>query len=169
MSESYRLPRAKVLALLIDSDITTCVIEVSREDYLSYPIAPCNLQNDAGYIFLFHQLVARDGTKLTLETYQVDQPLPNVGDEYEFLSNWIPNAMDAVLDMEAKWVHKIYPNNGDHNHCLLTYVTISAHSEHKEGYCSEHGWVTVDAYQKFIEKDQLRVRSHWRSIENPFN
>jgi hypothetical protein len=165
MKEPYRLPKAKVLSIVNDNDVTTCMIDISDEHYLCYPIAPCNLQDGNGYVFPFHQLVAREKARLTFETYETQYVHPNVNAEYEFLSNWLPDAMDAVRDLDTNWVYGVYPDNNDHDHCLLTYMTISAKNNHKSGYCSKYGWVTVKAYKDFIEKDQLRVRNHCRSIE----
>jgi len=165
--EVYRLPTAKLLASAISGGVVTTTMEISREDYLCYPIAPGALWeiNTHVSVFLLHQLMARKGSRLVFETYQPELPLPRVGDTYEFCSWWIPDAMSAVRDISATWVRATYPDDGNHDHCLLTYETIAAYTGQKEGYRSSHGWITVQAYREFIEQDRLRVRSNWRSIE----
>ena len=148
-------------------DVATVTIEISREDYLGYPIAPADLRvpdtnND---VFHFHQLVKREGCVLVFETYQSEFPLPQKGTSFAFCSWWVPKAMEAVRDTAAKWKRQVYPDNGKHNHCLLTYKSISAYDENMEGYQSTYGWLTVTAYQEYIANDRLRVRSNWKSIE----
>jgi ribosomal protein S18 acetylase RimI-like enzyme len=73
--------------------------------------------------------------------------------------------MDAVRDTSVSWTRQNYPYPGEHAHCLLTWQTIADYAEHKEGYFSEHGWITVDAYEKYIENDRCLIRSNWQSIE----
>lgn len=168
MVKPYRLPTASVLAADLSADVAQVMIVISDLSYLNYPIAPADLRLSDPYrsAFLFHQLVGRKGAQLVFETYKPEYPLPRVGETYEFCSWWIPCAMDAVRDISAAWQRLPYPNDGDHDHCLLSYETLAAYGEYKkEGYTSEHGWITVEAYQEFIEQDRLRIRSQWRSIE----
>jgi hypothetical protein len=167
MTEPYRLPTATVLAVELSRDVATVTIEISREDYLGYPIAPADLRqlDTHASVFPLHQLIGREGPRLVFETHRPAFPAPQVARTYEFCSWWIPNAMDAVRDMSAKWERLTYPGEGDHDHCLLTYETIAACANHKEGYRSSYGWITVEAYCEFIERDSLRVRSKWWSIE----
>lgn len=166
MAEPYRLPTATILAAGSAGEVATVALVISQEDYLDYPIAPAGLwQLDADVlVFPLHQLVGREGLQLVFETYGRTAQEPHVGTMYEFCSWWIPDAMDAVRDTSAKWERQTYPDDG-HAHCLLTYETIAAYADHKEGYRSTHGWITVEAHREFIEQDTLRVRSRWRSIE----
>lgn len=73
--------------------------------------------------------------------------------------------MDTVRDVTAECELQNYPDNDNHDHCLLTWETIAAYTDHKEGYRSSDGWITVAAYREFIEKDALRLRRNYRSIE----
>jgi hypothetical protein len=167
MAEPYQLPTAKVLSAILAANMATVTIEISQEDYLGYPIAPADLRKlDTGEsVFDFHQLIGRKGAKLVFETYKPQRLAPCVGATYAFCSWWIPNAMDAVRDMSAKWNRLPFPDDGQHDHCLLTNETISAYAERKEGYRSVHGWITVEAYREFIERDRLRIRNNNKSIE----
>ena len=152
MTEPYQLPAATVLAARLSDDVAAVTIEVSRQDYLSYPIAPADLRrsNPHELVFPFHQLVDREGSRVVFETYGPELPLPAMGSVHTFC-----------------WELLTYPDDGDHDHCLLTWKTISADTGDRVGYHSAHGWVTGDAYREFIEQDALRVRSCWRSIESP--
>lgn len=152
MTEPYQLPAATVLAARLSDDVAAVTIEVSRQDYLSYPIAPADLRrsNPHELVFPFHQLVDRQGSRVVFETYGPELPLPAMGSVHTFC-----------------WELLTYPDDGDHDHCLLTWKTISADTGDRVGYHSAHGWVTGDAYREFIEQDALRVRSCWRSIESP--
>ena len=148
-------------------DAATVTIELSRDDYLSYPIAPADLRDpdNSRHIYHFHQLIQREGRILVFETYHSNFPLPTKGTSFAFCSWWVPQAMDAVRDTSAKWERQAYPDNGKHTHCLLTYKSISAYDVNNEGYQSSYGWITVEAYQEFIANDRLRVRTHCKSIE----
>jgi hypothetical protein len=152
VTEPYQLPAATVLAARLSDDVAAVTIEVSRQDYLSYPIAPADLRrsNPHELVFPFHQLVDRQGSRVVFETYGPELPLPAMGSVHTFC-----------------WELLTYPDDGDHDHCLLTWKTISADTGDRVGYHSAHGWVTGDAYREFIEQDALRVRSCWRSIESP--
>jgi ribosomal protein S18 acetylase RimI-like enzyme len=167
MSTTYQPRIATVLSVAVADDVATVEIEISREDYLDYPIAPACLWNSKTreVFFPFDQLVRHENHRLRFETYRSEHLAPKVGDVAEFCSSWNHWAMDAVRDISADWERKNYPYDGEHDHCILTCQAIANYSEHKEGYVSEHGWVTVEAYQKYIENDQSRIRSNWRSIE----
>jgi hypothetical protein len=116
-------------------------------------------------VFPLHQLIERTGMRLTFETYDAAEPLPAAGSTFTFCSWWIPSTMEAALDLAAVWALEDYPDNGDHEHCLFTGETIASYSDYTRGYHSSHGWVTVEAYQEFIEGDSLRIRTQPRSIE----
>ena len=40
MTEPYRLPTATVLSAVQSGEVSTTTLVISREDYLSYPVAP---------------------------------------------------------------------------------------------------------------------------------
>jgi hypothetical protein len=175
MVEPYRLPSAIILDVAADADVATVAIDISQEDYLTYPVAPASLRNTEadllrpgtdGCLFELHQLIAREGTRLVFETYLATQSLPSVGGEYSFGSWWNHWAMDAVRDLSANWKRFIYPENGNHDHCLFTWETISSTTGQLEGYHSQHGWITLASYEEYIERDRFRIRRQWRSCEN---
>jgi len=167
VSKPYSLPTVKVLEAVMVNETATVTLKVSQEHYLGYPIASADLRQTDPHllVFPFHQLVGREGPRLVFETYQSELMIPVGGSTHFFCSWWTPQAMDAVRDKSAQWELLAYPDNGDHNHCLLTWETISAYTSEREGYHSRHGWITLKAYHDFIEQDLLRVRSHSRSIE----
>jgi hypothetical protein len=167
LSTSQQSPTATVLSVGVNEDIATTEIEISQEDYLRYPIAPAWLwcEETRQMIFPFDQLVGLNNRRLRLETYRPQSTLPRVGDVRQFVSLWNHWAMDAVQDVSAGWARQKYPYPGEHDHCLLTWETIAECAEHKEGYVSAHGWITVEAYEEYIERDRCRIRSNWQSIE----
>jgi rubrerythrin len=165
--EPYRLPKAIVIQAERSRDVATVMIEISREDYLDYPIAPASIwrRYPDEIIFQFHQLIARDGRRLVFETYRPEFPLPAIRTQGDFGSWWSHWAMDSVRDLSATWERLPYPIDGEHDHCLLTWDTIAAYADEKEGYQSSHGWITVKSHKEYIERDRLRIRSAWVSIE----
>ena len=166
MNEPYQLPSAEVLHAGNIGDVATVTVEISREDYLGYPIAPADLwrRHTHDSVWHFHQLVARQGARLVFETYATQCELPGIGSIFDFSSWWLPDAMDAVRDTSAAWELTTAPDDSC-NRCLLTYETIAVGFEHGHAYRSQYGWITVDAYNQFIDRDVLRVRGNWRSIE----
>lgn len=66
--------------------------------------------------------------------------------------------LDAVRDRSRVWSHEHYPDNGDHDHCLVTWTRIEAQGSHPDGYRSGCDWLTVNAYQTYIVQDLLRIR-----------
>jgi hypothetical protein len=167
MSAVYKLPTAKVLKAAILGDTATVEVEISLETYLTFPIAPADLRETDSHrmVFPFHGLIAREGEKSTFETYRPVLPVPPVGSTYTFCSWWIQQAMLAVIDTSCAWKFLAYPDNGSHDHCLITWDTISAYTGERHAYHSRHGWITVQAYREFIEQDVLRLRNNPRSIE----
>ena len=171
MSEPYHLPTATVVEATQRGDVATVTLqfEAEQQNYLRYPIAPADLRYELTHRLRFplHQLVMRDGLRLVFETYAPPLPLPTSGGAFTFCSWFAPEALNAVRDVSARWELLDYPDNGHHDHCLLTWETISAYTGDHQGYRSHHGWITVAAYEEYIERDVLHIRRAWRSIENP--
>jgi hypothetical protein len=128
---TFQEPIAEILSASQVGEIATVVLRATCSP--SPPIAPARLYEriDPGKeIFQLHKLIDQDGNRLTFETYAPGHRLPLAGTQLILRSWWLPEALEAVLDHEAEWTLKTYPDNGDHNHCLLTGATISAHSDH---------------------------------------
>jgi hypothetical protein len=66
--------------------------------------------------------------------------------------------MDLVPDTTRKWQRTKCPDNGKHDFCPMTYKNIGADEAEREGYLSDGVWISVDAYDKYIRDDFLRVR-----------
>lgn len=167
MPKQSRSQLARVRSVNVSDDVCTIEVEISDVNYLQYPVAPAWLCHEQAseMVFPLDQLINQDQQLLKFETYDPPPALPIVGDTYQFVSMWTHWAMDAVQDTTAIWTRQNYPYPGDHDHCLLTWQTISDYSEHKEGFASVHGWVTIEAYTKYIQNDRCKIRSNWRSIE----
>jgi hypothetical protein len=167
----YRLPVVRVDDAVQREAVATVSIEFdpAGERYLSCPIAPADLRFAEPFqvVFPLHQLIDRDGSRLVFETYEPQLSLPTRGESFTFCSWFLPEALNAVRDELVHWDLLDYPDDGDHDHCLLTSTTIAAYADQKRGYHSSYGWVTVAAWQEYVERDVLRVRRAWRSIESP--
>lgn len=156
-------PPAKLVAVETRDGVTRVVLTILDMDYLpGPPLAPGELRDpDDQYrvVLPLHKLVKQTGSTLVFETYNHAGPLPKPGQQFSFGSLWEPTALDAVLDRQAVWVRERYPDDGTHEHCLLTWETLAAYGPYqREGYRSEHGWITVAAYETYIEQDLLRLR-----------
>lgn len=140
------------------------VVEIRVEQKPSAPVAPAGLysiEQPANLIYPLHRLIIEKKDLLVFETYDQNYELPTKG-EYVFRSWWILKALEAVCDTDTVWVKKIIPE-GEHEHCLLSYEKIGEGGETNEGYFSKkYGWITVDAYNKYILNDILRLRGKFR-------
>lgn len=67
--------------------------------------------------------------------------------------------MKAALDTAAVWDYRVYPDDGNHDHCVFTWETISKSTEVKDGYwCEPYGWIAKQAYDDFIVRDVYHLR-----------
>jgi len=141
-------------------DISRIVARFEKIERDSMAPAALSLDpNSVDYEFDVHKQIARDRFIVTFETYNSAQPLPKVGTTYTWHPWWLPWALDAVVDENANWQLCEYPEDEAHTHCLLTWETIAAYVDHRVGYVSKHGWITLDAYNEYIRDDVLRLRS----------
>jgi len=78
---------------------------------------------------------------------------------------WTPAALDAVTDLSATWTRTQYPGDGSHEHCLVTFVTISSYQGEPVGYfCTSHGWLSERAYEEHILGDLYKIRARLQGL-----
>ena len=161
---TYEEPTAKVIQLSRDNDVVTVMLELSS--LLSEPLSPSGLyvtDKPEQEVLQLHKLKAADGNVLTFENYEHIGELPSLGTDYIFRVWWTPDQLEAVTDTSRKWNCENYPDNEDHDHCLLTREAIGADAEHKAGYRCEKDWITAQAYETYIVGDKLRLRHRAKS------
>jgi hypothetical protein len=107
-----------------------------------------------------HRVASVNGENITFELFSTNtSELPAVGSTFFYRGWWVRAAMDAVLDADATWELRAYPDDGSHDHCLFTWETISANTECRVAYWSDtHGWATEQAYKQFVRGDPLHLR-----------
>ena len=160
-SGHYKEPVAEILELLERDNVTACVVQLDRvlgSDSFLAPAALYSLQEPAQERLQLHKLVDRVEKTLRFESYNLKPPLPSKGDKFIFRAWWRSDALALVKDTSLIWTRERYPDNGKHEHCPLTYKTISAYTGEREGYRCGKTWITVDAYERFIRDDILRLR-----------
>jgi len=166
MSTEYKSPTVQVTAVERANGVSRLTLQVlSGENVLSPPFAPASLnKTDAStypddLIYELHKCVGQSDQQLIYETYGATSPPPAEHLVCILRLWWAPDQLEAVADTKANWVYKVYPANGSHEHCLLSWETIAAYGDYlHDGYHSEHGWITVEAYRKYIKLDMLRLR-----------
>lgn len=146
--------------------------ETAGEDVLTYvagdlapygaPLAPAGLYdevNQSTEYFQLHKLVSHAPGRYTFRTFNA-KPLADKPEGFRFVFRpwWTRRAWDIVTDLNRPWQHAIYPNDGSHAHCELTYAGIGEHEEHKDGYFSGSDWITCEAYVRFVRNDEYRCR-----------
>jgi hypothetical protein len=81
------------------------------------------------------------------------------GGRYIFRGLFTADALELVTDTSREWIREPYPDNGDHDHCALTWARIAADEGDGCGYRSGSDWISVEAFELYIKGDRLRVRS----------
>lgn len=152
--------KAKILEASRNGSVSTLVVEFNKK--ISKPVVPSGLYLDPSSgeeVFELHNIIDCKDLTFTFETYNSKFELPAVNKVFFYRGWWFPEAMEAVLDTEEKWEHRIFPDNGNHEHCLFTWETIASYSDEKDGrWSSKYGWITNQCYKDFIVNDIYRVR-----------
>jgi hypothetical protein len=157
-----RRQAGEVLATIIrashSGDETTTELRLESDRWPFDPLAPATLwTNDNQPVIELHRLPRSDGRVAVFESYDESGELPQPGGPYRMYSWWNPDQRHAVTDTTLEWHRRTYNKPGDHTHCILTFEEID---DAGEGYQLEHygGWISVDAYEKYIRDDVLRLR-----------
>jgi hypothetical protein len=152
--------KATINSIEINGTIVRTILEIQTPvPRATFPASPTAATSRQSPPFEFHKVVEEGDAVVTVETYDWNGPIPEVGEQIILQSWWDPVQLEAVLDLDAIWSYESYPDNGDHDHCLLTWTTIAAYGDFERmGYRSKHGWITVAAYQEYIKEDRLRLR-----------
>jgi len=84
--------------------------------------------------------------------------LPTIGTNYIYRLWWTTDQLQAVTNTSRQWTYEVYPSNGDHDHCILSWEPIGVDEVHKAGYRSGKDWITEEAYRTYIVNDKHRLR-----------
>ena len=161
---SHKEPVAEIAHIVKHDDVTTTVLKVDELPSSSlYPAGLYDQANPAIEVLQLHKLVNAKGDILTFESYCVESSPASVGERFVFRCWWTSDALDLVLNTDLVWSQEKYPDDQGHWYCPLTYETIGSDEGQAEGYRSGDTWVTVEAYEKFIRDDVLRIRGGRRA------
>ena len=156
----YISPTAEILRAREDGPISRLDVRFDRMDI--GPVAPAGLYvdpNSGQESFQLHKVVGQDGLVFHFETYHSTHSLPSVGRLFAYRGWWTQDAMNAVLDTNAKWEHRTYPDDGTHEHCLITCEAIGSEYARAGWWSSAHGWIAEAAHRQFIVEDIYRLRT----------
>jgi hypothetical protein len=138
--------------------VTTTELRLDSGEWPFEPVAPATLwaARDEPVTHL-HKLLRLDGADATFESYGPQGEVPQPGGPYRMYSWFTPDQYEALTDTNVEWHRGVYEKPGDHTHCILTWEAID---DGDDGYRVEPGggWISVDAYEKYIRDDILRVR-----------
>ena len=151
----------------IDDDVRTTTIRISGP--LPAAVAPATLMDPATRkpVLELHSVTRADGAEVMFETYGGSDD-PPVG-SYVLQSWWVPDALALVLDRSRSWTLADYPSGAPDEYpddgpdfCLLTYQSFQPGDP---AYTDKQGaWISIEAHERFIAGDLLRVRTPQRSV-----
>lgn len=139
-------------------DVTTTEVRLEEGKWPSTPVAPASVREDEepNVVTELHRLVDLTDDVATFETYGIDGKPLEPGGSYSLYAWWAPHQLKAAEDQSLVWTLETFDRAGDHDHCLLTWATIGPGDV---AYHSDDGWISVDAYDRFIRDDALRLRN----------
>ena len=155
----YVEPQGRIVEAGRDGTTSRLVVSFDRMD--SGPVAPAGLYVDprsGDERFPLHRVVKQEGLVFHFETFNCSQPLPAVGENFAYRGWWLPEAMNAALDVEAVWEHRDYSKDGTHQHCLFTWKTIGEGGEESGWWSAKFGWICEQAHHDSIVHDIYRLR-----------
>jgi hypothetical protein len=139
-------------------DVTTTELRLDSGEWPFDPLAPATLWAARDEpVTEVHKLLRLNGADAVFESYDLEGEVPQPGGPYRMYSWFTPDQYKALTDTEAEWHRATYDKPSDHTHCILTWEGID---DGDDGYVVEPGggWVSVDAYEKYIRDDLLRLR-----------
>jgi hypothetical protein len=137
--------------------VTTTELRRQSGSWPLDPVAPASVWTDDNQLVVeLHKLLHLDEDVAIFESYALTSRTPAIGGPYRMFSWWSPDQFRAATDPLVEWRKGVY-DRGDHTHCLLTWATIyDGEAAYQEG--SNMEWITVDAFEKYIRDDVLRLR-----------
>jgi hypothetical protein len=151
----------EVLATLEDvfrsGDVTTTELRLESDHWPLDPVAPATLWTEGNERVLdLHRLLRLHGELAVFESYDLDSGVPGPGGPHRMFAWWTPDEYKAATDPNVGWRQRIFDKPGEHTHCLLTWEAIDHGTEAYQ--IDDAGWVTTDAYEKYVRDDVLRLR-----------
>jgi hypothetical protein len=141
-----------------EGDVTMTELRLQEGDWPPAPVAPATVwKGDAEGVPLIevHRLVDLDGLSARFESFAIETALPAPGGPHSFFSWWTPEQLEAACDRSLEW-RAVQYYESDHGRCYLTW------KEFQPGdpvFMSDAGWITIDAYERYIRDDVLRLRT----------
>jgi hypothetical protein len=126
------------------------------------PLAPAGLydiETQRIEAIQLHKLVAAEPLRYTFRTYRTNPQATELrGKQFVFRPWWTAKAFDLVTNPSTGWQYSVYPSDGSHAHCELTYVGIGSDEDNKDGYFLGDLWVTREAFESYIRDDIFHCR-----------
>jgi hypothetical protein len=157
-------PYAVVLDSVRDGDLLVTAVLLSEHPGRS--LVPSSLweQDPLREVVQFHKVRSEANLAFEFETFESTEAPIEKNHEYFLQKWWMGEAMDLVTDTTRNWERTRYPDNGQHDFCLLTYENIGADEQKKRGtYQTAFGFRSTDTTNTFAttscECDDLREDS----------
>jgi hypothetical protein len=151
----------ETLAAIVAADesggVVSTTLELIEGEWPSEPLAPATLWTaTVDPILELHKLVRREGKTATFETYGVTEA-PKSGGPYRLFSWWRPEQYELAADGRIEWRLATVPTDADDLDCALTWARLRPGETAYVAPCLDE-WISVDAYQRYIREDLLRMQ-----------
>jgi len=159
---SFVAPVVEIATVTRSGDITETVVRGSLDPYKDgfAPSALYDIETQRIEAAQLHRYIGSIDDRHTFQTlHGVVIADSCVAQRFVFRPWHDQSDLDIVVDPSRTWTLRQYPDNGDHSHCLLTWETIAANSDHKQGYESDGIWLTEDAYKKYVIDDYYKIKN----------
>jgi hypothetical protein len=100
-----------------------------------------------------HRAIKKEGNVFIYESYQHQNELPVIGDQYIFRCWWRSDQLEAAQSDPSYWQWKMFSpkSKEDHEHCITCWDAISIQpKDNKFGYTNGHDWMCKECYEKYV-------------------
>jgi hypothetical protein len=141
-----------------EGDVTATELRLHEGAWPPAPLAPATLwsgEAEGVPLIELHRLVELDGVSARFESFAIETAPPAPAGPHSFFSWWTPEQFAAAVDLSLEW-RAVQFYESDHARCYLTWNEIEPGDP---VYASDVGWITVEAYERYIRDDALRLRT----------
>jgi hypothetical protein len=138
------------------------IVRLSLDEIGGEPIAPGWCGWPPGKVaqdtLVFHRLLERRRSVVTLESLDRPTSIPALGAEVEYTSWWTPEQLGLVTDTAKEWERRPAKDADTIDHCDFCGLCWARIAEFPVAYQTDSDWICSDCFERYIESDFLGLR-----------